>query len=391
MNIKVLKSWTLRVAVFGLLINEPLLSHAFEITQDTNFSSPTTTLEDNQPLPSRPIEIDIYQYQTVLSLITTLREIDNAERKSPYKDCYYNSDFSIFDDNCELKDKNELLTYISEGEFEKIVQSLPSKDNIPAVSYLSDKELVRLEETLDKLIERGTISVLPLRRLLKDDSQLLRESAIYALSEISRSSKLVRPGTEQLLIDRSSKLAILGIEKLLLEVLLNDESPAVRDRAAFALAQIKPLPEVIDALIKNLFDNQKPTKVRQHAGQLLNEISLDNISLESVNFLVEKTNNLTSNLRENECLNFTQEYRTHAQGVTSDSHVASLISKEDINMLISSKTCLIQNNLNLIQNNRANHSPGPDLYQAIKKWLFGCNSGEDDLEEEDSSEIDGDL
>ena len=166
MNIKVLKSWTLRVAVFGLLINEPLLFPSVAISQDTHVSSPITTLQDKKPLPSDFVEIP--QDTTILSLITTLREIDNTERQSPYKDCYYNSDFSIFDSNCELKDKNELLTYMSEEAFERIVRALPSKENIPAVSYLSEKELVRLEGTLEKLIERGTISILPLRGLLKD-------------------------------------------------------------------------------------------------------------------------------------------------------------------------------------------------------------------------------
>ena len=169
MNIKVLKSWTLRVAVFGLLINEPLLSPSIAISQETNFSSPITTLQDDKPLPLRPIEIySELEDQAVSSLITTLREIDNAERQSPYQYCYYNSDLSIFDSDCKLKDKNELLTYMSEEAFERIVRALPSKENIPAVSYLSEKELVRLEGTLEKLIERGTISILPLRGLLKD-------------------------------------------------------------------------------------------------------------------------------------------------------------------------------------------------------------------------------
>ena len=169
MNIKILKSWTLRVAVFGLLINEPLLSPSIAISQETNFSSPITTLQDDKPLPLRPIEIySELEDQAVSSLITTLREIDNAERQSPYQYCYYNSDLSIFDSDCKLKDKNELLTYMSEEAFERIVRALPSKENIPAVSYLSEKELVRLEGTLEKLIERGTISILPLRGLLKD-------------------------------------------------------------------------------------------------------------------------------------------------------------------------------------------------------------------------------
>ena len=367
MNIKVLKSWTLRVAVFGLLINEPLLSPSIAISQETNFSSPITTLQDDKPLPLRPIEIySELEDQAVSSLITTLREIDNAERQSPYQYCYYNSDLSIFDSDCKLKDKNELRTYISEEEFEQIVRSLSSRDNIPAISYLSEKELVRLEKTLERLIELDTRSVYPLKKLLKDESQLLRESAIYTLSEISRLSKLLRPGTEQLLLDRSSKLAKLGIEQSLLEVLANDESPAVRDRAAFALARIQPLPEVIDALIKTLFDNQKPIKVRQHAGQLLNKISLENISLESVRFLVEETRNLDSNLRESEWLNSTQAYRIHAHEITSYSHVASIISEEEIKILISSQTYLIQNN-------GATHSPSSVLYQAIKKWLFGCS------------------
>ena len=202
MNIKVLKSWTLRVAVFGLLINEPLLSPSVAISQETNFSSPITTLQDDKPLPSDFIEI--FQDQTVLSLITTLRDIDNSERQSPYERCVSHG-ISIFDSNCELKE-----------EFEEIAQFLPSTDNIPAISYLSNNELVRLEETLEKLIELETKSVFPLIRLLQDDSQLLRESAIYALSEISRSS----------ILDRSSKLARLGIEQSLLEVLVNDSSPS---------------------------------------------------------------------------------------------------------------------------------------------------------------------
>ena len=306
MNIKVLKSWTLRVAVFGLLINEPLLSPSVAIPQDTHVSSPITTLQDNQSLPSDFLEI--FQDKTVLSLITTLREIDNTERHSPYKDCSYDSDSSMFDDNCELKR----------------VRSLPSPDNIPAIAYLADNELVRLEETLKKLIELETKSVYSLKRLLQDDSQLLRESAIYALSEISSSSRLVRLGVEQPLLGRSAKLARLGIEQSLLEVLANDESPAVRDHAAFALARIKPRTEVIDALIKTFVDNRKPTGVRRYAGSILNEISLDNISLESVKFLVKEHHNLVSDFRH--CYDFSNYFK----GIISEPNVTYILIQENI-------------------------------------------------------------
>ena len=368
MHIKVLKSWTLRVAVFGLLINEPLLFPSVAISQDTHVSSPITTLQDNQPLPSDFLEI--FQDKTVLSLITTLREIDNTERHSPYERCVYHDplfkgNIPIFDSNCELKE-----------EFEAIAQFLPSIDNIPAIAYLSDQELIRLKETLKKLIELETKSVYPLKSLLQDNSQLLRESAIYALSEISRSSTLVRLGVEQPILGRSAKLARLGIEQSLLEVLANDESPAVRDSAAFALARIEPRPEVIDVLIKTLFDNQKPIKIRQRAGQVLNEISLNNISLESVKFLVQGINNLgstfnygeisvkeTNNLGLNLWINrdvnvyLVQQYCVYAKGILSDPYVAYILINENISS--PSKTCDLPNRLSV-----------RELYRIIKNsWL----------------------
>lgn len=179
---------------------------------------------------------------------------------------------------------------------------ITSKNEIPAIAYLSDQDWSDFKKTLDDLIELEpkTDSVLALQKMLQSKNQLLREAATYALGEIGESSKVTIPNLiERLRTDESSVVranAINALSRLastqtdvtsaiISSLLKKDESFEVKMAAVETLGMInEPSPSVIFAFVKVLLEDGTMSR---RVGQKLWEASLVNIGADSVEILVQ--------------------------------------------------------------------------------------------------------
>ncbi len=305
------------------------LANVGEVPQISSDYVPNST-QSTDPTPINP---DLTP-STDLPSIITLKKISHSKRR-PYflddipenqellnivaQDIYSTSNDEIFAERTPVSNdtataiaNDPILKWAASDNENALAMSIALKipnfkaNKISAISYLSDTDWQNFDQALNNLIQAETEqSLIALKELLKENDLLLQEAAIYGLGKKGAASKIAIPDLMEILqtsesamvrintVNALSRIALTqtNVTSSIISSLLEDESALVQSAAIEALGKINlPSSSVISALVETYIDDSKTDvvrDVRDEAAKALKKISLENISLRSVELLIQ--------------------------------------------------------------------------------------------------------